>query len=93
MQLDAQTQAATIAATADALRALPSDEQRREALAHAPDAGTATSTELALQVSPGLASDHDHHELLEHVARHLAGTADDGTTHALRAVSPTEFAS
>jgi len=77
MQLDAQTRAGTLAATADALRALPSDEQRREALSHALDAGTATSTELALKVSTGLASDHDHRELLEHVAKRLAGTTDD----------------
>ena len=72
VQLDARTQAETIAATAAALRALPSDEQRRETLSHALDAGTATAPELALQVAPVFTSDRDHRELLEHVARRLA---------------------
>ena len=77
VQLDAQTQSETIAATAAALRALPSDEARREALNHAVDAGTATAPELALQVAPAFTSDHDHRELLEHVARRLA-SMDNG---------------
>jgi beta-lactamase regulating signal transducer with metallopeptidase domain len=71
VQLDARTQAETIAATAAALRALPSDEARREALSRALDAGTATAPELALQLTPTFTSDHDHRELLEHVARRL----------------------
>jgi len=77
VQLDAQTQSETIIATAAALRALPSDEARREALNHAVDAGTATAPELALQVAPAFTSDHDRRELLEHVARRLA-SMDNG---------------
>ena len=75
-QLDAQTSPVTIAATADALRALPSDEARREALSQALDAGTPIASELALQVAPVFTSDHDHRELLEHVARRLAALDD-----------------
>ena len=72
VQLDAHTQPDTIAATAAALRALPSDEARGEALNHAIDAGTATAPELALQVAQAFTSDDAHRELLEHVARRLA---------------------
>ena len=72
VQLDAKTQHETIAATAESLRALPSDHARAEALDAALDAGAATAPELALQISPGFTSDHDHRELLEHVVRRLA---------------------
>ena len=72
LQLDAGTQAETIAATAATLRALPSDFARRDVLDHALDHGSATAAEIALQVTPTFTSDFDHRELLEHVARRLA---------------------
>ena len=77
LQLNAQTPGELLAASADALRALHSDEQRRESLLQALDAGNAAAIELALQVSPSFTSDFDHRDLLEHVARHL-GTSDNG---------------
>ncbi len=82
LQLDAQTPEQTLAGAADALRALSSDEQRREALDRALDAGTATAAELALQVAPSLVSDFDRRDLLEHVARRLA--AADNAEMAVR---------
>ena len=72
VQLDADTQAETVASAASALRALPSDYARREVLNNALEHNAATATELALQVTPGFTSDFDHRELLEHVAKRLA---------------------
>ncbi len=77
LQFDARTQRQAIDASADLLRALHSDEQRRETLARALDAGIAPAPELALQVTPSFTSDFDHRDLLEHVARRLAA-ADNG---------------
>ena len=77
MQLNAQTPGEIVADSADALRALHSDEQRRESLLQALDAGNAAAIELALQVSPSFTSDFDHRDLLEHVARRL-GASDNG---------------
>jgi beta-lactamase regulating signal transducer with metallopeptidase domain len=74
VQLGANTQAATLATAATALRALPSDNARREVLDNALDRGAATAADLALQVTPAFTSDYDHRELLEHVARRLAAT-------------------
>ena len=76
-QFDAQTSAQAVAASADLLRALPSDEQRRETLAQPLDAGAAIAPELALQLAPAFTSDFDSRALLEHVARRLA-TGDRG---------------
>lgn len=87
VQLNAQTPEETLAACADALRALHSDEQRRESLQQAIDAGNAAAVELALQVSPSFRSDFDHRDLLEHVARRLAST-DDGADVLRYADSP-----
>ena len=74
VQLDAHTQVETLTATAAAIRALPSDNARREALNMALDAKTPVAVDLALQVTPVFTSDFDHRDLLEHVARRLAGT-------------------
>lgn len=74
LQFNEHTQDELLAAGADALRALHSDEQRRETLMPAVDAGNAAATELALQVSPSFTSDSEHRELLEHVAKRLGST-------------------
>jgi beta-lactamase regulating signal transducer with metallopeptidase domain len=72
LQLDAATQAETIAATASALRALPSDFARRDVLNPALEHGSSTAAEIALQVAPVFTSEFDRRDLLEHVARRLA---------------------
>ena len=77
VQLNARTPADILAGSANALRALHSDEQRRESLLQALDAGNATAVELALQVSPSFTSDFDRRDLLEHVAKHL-NMSDNG---------------
>jgi beta-lactamase regulating signal transducer with metallopeptidase domain len=72
LQLDDPAQATTLGAAVAMLRALPSDNARREVLDTALDRGASNAAGLALQVTPGFTSDFDHRELLEHVARHLA---------------------
>ena len=73
VQLDARTQVETLTATAAAIRALPSDNARRELLNRALDVKTPVAVDLALQVTPTFTSDFDHRDLLEHVAKRLAG--------------------
>ena len=74
VQLGARTQVETLTATAAAIRALPSDNARREVLNMALDVKTPVAVDLALQVTPVFTSDYDHRDLLEHVAKRLAGT-------------------
>ena len=72
VQLDASTQAETIASAAAALRALPSDYARRDVLNNTLERNAGVAAELALQVTPGFTSEFDHRDLLEHVAKRLA---------------------
>ncbi len=73
VQLDTHTQVETVDAAAVALRALPSDNARRETLDVALDVKTSVALDLALQLTPQFTSDFDHRTVLEHVAKRLAG--------------------